>query len=208
MSRPLLIATTNSGKLREVAVYLAGVHGLSILSLGDVPGMPAVAEEAGTFEGNAVRKAVEYSRAASLLTLADDSGLSVDALSGAPGAASARYGGPGLDDAGRCRLLLERMAGVEALRRTARFECVLALADSGRLIATFEGRVEGTILTEPRGENGFGYDPVFFYAPSARTFAEMSAEEKSAVSHRGRALSALRVYLEENPGGIRPANEG
>lgn len=199
MARPLLVATTNPGKLREVAGFLAGVPGLGLLSLKDVAPMPEVPEDEATFRGNAVMKAIEYSRAASCLALADDSGLCVDFLGGGPGVGSARYGGPGLDDAGRCRYLLRRLAGVPEDQRGAHFECALALADRGRVAGIFEGRVEGRILTRPRGTNGFGYDPVFFYPPAGKCFAELSAEEKSAVSHRGRALANLREFLAGHP---------
>ncbi len=133
-----------------------------------------------------------------VFTLADDSGLCVEALGGEPGVRSARYGGAGLDDPGRCRLLLEKIRDVPEGRRGARFECVLALASGGALVETFAGVVEGRLLFEERGEGGFGYDPIFFYPPAGRTFAEMTREEKSAVSHRGRALAALRRYLEEH----------
>ena len=195
MGRPLLVATTNAGKMREVAAFLESIPGLKLLSLTDLPPIPAVPEDEPTFRGNAVAKAIEYSRAAASLTLADDSGLCVDALDGSPGVTSARFGGPDLDDAGRCRHLLARLARIPEKDRGAHFECALALADAGRLVAVFDGRVDGRILTTPRGTNGFGYDPVFFYPPGGRSFAEMSGEEKSAVSHRGQALSKLRDYL-------------
>ena len=207
MARFLLIATTNPGKVREVAVCLAGIPGLEVISLADLPPRPEVPETGHTFAENAAAKAVGYGRAHEGLTLADDSGLCVDALGGEPGVRSARYGGPGLDDPGRCRYLLGKIRDVPEVRRTARFECALALARPGAMIATFTGRVEGRLLFEPRGANGFGYDPVFFYEPAGRSFAEMTREEKSAVSHRGRALQALRRYLEEHQELIDPAKE-
>jgi XTP/dITP diphosphohydrolase len=206
VARPLLVATTNPGKIREVGAYLLGppdlpaLPGLTLLSLRDLPGMPEVPEDEPTFRGNAVMKAIEYSRAGACLALADDSGLSVDNLGGAPGVLSARFGGPGLDDASRCRYLLRQLAGVADPDRGARFECALALAAMGRVVGVFEGRVEGRILTKPRGENGFGYDPVFLHPASGKSFAEMSAAEKGEVSHRGRALARLRAFLEANPG--------
>ena len=134
------------------------------------------------------------SRSALTLTLADDSGLVVDALGGEPGILSARYGGPGLSDEDRCRLLLHRLEGVPEEGRTARFVCVLALAREGVLVRTFEGKVEGSIAFEPRGANGFGYDPVFYYTPLCVTFAELPPSEKDRVSHRGHALRAFREY--------------
>lgn len=133
-----------------------------------------------------------------LLTLADDSGLEVTALGGAPGVKSARYGGPGLSDEERCDLLLREMAGIPEAQRTARFVCVLALARKGALIQCFEGRVEGRIAFEPRGKNGFGYDPVFLYPPFGRTFGEAAPSEKDEVSHRGQALRKLQKFLQEN----------
>ena len=130
---------------------------------------------------------------AATLTLADDSGLVVDALGGAPGVLSARYGGTGHSDEERCRLLLKELESVPREERTARFVCVLALARAGRLIRTFEGVVEGLIALEPCGSNGFGYDPVFYCPPLGRAFSELSSEEKDRVSHRGRAL---RLFVE------------
>ena len=199
MNRRLLIATTNPGKVREVARCLEDVPALALLSLRDLPPVPAVPEEGRTFEENAVAKATGYGRAFDGLTVADDSGICVEALGGDPGVGSARYGGPGLDDEGRNRYLLGRMAAVEEPERGAWYECVLALAANGRLLRTFRGRVEGRILPAPRGAGGFGYDPLFLHEPSGRTFAELNAAEKDAVSHRGLALAALRAYLMENP---------
>jgi XTP/dITP diphosphohydrolase len=199
VSRKLLIATTNPGKVREVARYLDDIPDLTLLSLRDIPPIPAVPEEGKTFEENAVAKAVGYSRSFGGLTVADDSGICVEALGGGPGVGSARFGGPGLDGQGRNRHLLEQIAGVEEGRRGAWYECVLALASNGRLVQLFRGRADGRILTEPRGMSGFGYDPLFYYEPAGRTFAEMGAEEKDAVSHRGLALAGLRQYLLDHP---------
>lgn len=197
--RTLIVATSNPGKLREVAEFLSDVPGVTIGSLRDVSSVPHVEEDGITFRQNAIKKAVEYSRAFAGLVLADDSGLCVDALGGEPGVRSARYGGAGLDDVGRCRYLLERLKDVPDEARGARFECAVALAEKGRLIATFSGTVDGGLLRAMRGTNGFGYDPIFFHPPSRRTFAELTTEEKAAVSHRGRALAALRTYLHEHP---------
>jgi len=195
MAAKLLVATTNSGKLREVAAYLERIPGLELISLRDLPPLPEVHEDGATFEANAVKKAVEHSRAFNGLVVADDSGICVDALGGAPGVASARYGGPGLDDVGRNGHLLDNLKDVDDPRRMGRFECVLALATAGRLIATFAGRVEGRILRQPQGANGFGYDPLFYYEPLGKSFGELTREEKAAVSHRGRALAKLSAYL-------------
>ena len=204
MTRRLVIATTNPGKVREVAAYLAAIPDLEILSLRDLPPIPEVPEEGTTFRENAVKKAVEYSRLLRTTVVADDSGICVEALGGSPGVGSARYGGPGLDDPGRVRFLLDRIAGVPDERRGAAFECVLALASRGALVATFEGRVEGRLLREPRGENGFGYDPIFFHPPSGCAFAELTRDQKAAISHRGQALARLRDHLAAHPESLAP----
>jgi XTP/dITP diphosphohydrolase len=187
----LLVATMNPGKIREIAQALdaSGIEVLGLDQLGDVEDV----EETGqTFEANARLKAEAYSLLTELPVLADDSGIEVDALGGDPGVRSARWGGPGLDDKGRCRLLLERIAEVaEPEKRGARFRCVLALAVSGEILATFEGVVEGRLLTEPLGENGFGYDPIFFHPPSGCTTAQLSTADKQRISHRGLAIEAF-----------------
>jgi XTP/dITP diphosphohydrolase len=186
----VVLATGNAGKIRECAAVLepAGYEVLGLSALND----PTPVEESGsTFEANARLKAEGYSRRTPHLVLADDSGLEVDALGGAPGVTSARYGGPDLTDEKRCEALLAALAVTPDAERTARFRCVLALAQGGRTLATFDGSVSGSILRAPRGKNGFGYDPVFYYEPYGRSFAELSLEEKQAVSHRGIALRKL-----------------
>jgi len=166
--------------------------GLDVLGLGVLDDRTEVEETGTTFEANARLKAEGYSLRTVLPVLAEDSGLEVDALDGEPGTFSARYGGPGLDDPGRCALVLRNLAPIDdPARRTARFHCVMALARRGRTLATFDGTVEGTIAPAPRGSTGFGYDPIFLPRGHVRTFAEMSREEKQALSHRGRALAAL-----------------
>ncbi len=189
MSR-LLVATGNAGKLREFAAALERV-GIEVVGLETVADRSAVEETGTAFEENARIKAEAWSRRTPLPVLADDSGLEVDALGGEPGVRSARYGGAGLDDAARCGLLLERMRGVPPEKRGARFRCALALARAGRVVAVFDGAVEGRILEAPRGENGFGYDPVFFHEGAGRTFAQLTTAEKERLSHRGRAIAAL-----------------
>ena len=155
-------------------------------------------EETGeTYAENALVKARTASRLTGALALGDDSGLEVDALGGAPGLHTARFGGPGLTDRGRWELLLERLRDVPVARRTARFRCVIALAGPARGERVVESIVEGVIAAAPRGSGGFGYDPVFFYPPLGRTFGEISDEEKRRVSHRGRALAAARRLLSE-----------
>jgi XTP/dITP diphosphohydrolase len=152
-----------------------------------------VEETGSTFEANARLKAEGYSLRTPHLVLADDSGLEVDALDGGPGVHSARYGGPDLTDAERTTAVLDALKDVPDGKRGARFRCVLALAKAGRTLATFAGVVEGTILREPKGANGFGYDPIFFHPPSGRAFAELTRAEKARVSHRG---LALRQFVE------------
>jgi XTP/dITP diphosphohydrolase len=187
----LLVATLNPRKIRAFAHALTaeGIEVVGLESLGEVE---PVEETGETFEANARLKAEAYSRHTGLPVLADDSGIEVDALDGAPGVQSARFGGPGLDDDGRNRLLVEKLSSVtDPARRTGRFRCVLALAQAGRTAATFEGVVEGRILEEPRGSDGFGYDPLFFHPPSGCTTAELTPTAKQAISHRGEAIAAL-----------------
>ena len=187
----LYCATTNPGKLREFRLALADAF-----EVDTIPGLKgiAVCEETGaTFEENAIEKALYYSKHCDGPVFVDDSGLEVDALGGAPGVYSARYAGEGATDAENNRLLLERMKGVE--ERTARFVCVVALAERGKLIRTFRAAVEGQLTEQPRGANGFGYDPLFFYAPFGYTFGEAPLERKMQVSHRAQALGMLKASL-------------
>jgi XTP/dITP diphosphohydrolase len=194
-SRPrLLLATLNRGKARELVALLQGVP-YDLVPLCDVAGATLPEETAETYEGNALLKAHAAGRFSGDLVLADDSGLEVDALGGAPGVRSARFGGPGLDDAGRVALLLERLRGVPPERRTARFRCVIALVSPAGPVRTVAGVAEGLIAAAPRGQGGFGYDPVFLYPPLTRTFAELSDAEKSTVSHRALAARAARALL-------------
>ncbi|HUE02184.1 MAG TPA: RdgB/HAM1 family non-canonical purine NTP pyrophosphatase [Bryobacteraceae bacterium] len=185
-------ATGNAGKLREFRLA-ANESGVQVETVPGLAAMPPCEETGATFEGNAILKAEYYGRHALGLLFADDSGLEVDALGGEPGVYSARLAGPDATDDANNRLLLERMQGV--LDRSARFVCVIALADGGRLRQTFRGEVEGRILQEPRGPNGFGYDPLFYYAPFGCSFGEVAPERKLTISHRGAALRALFRYL-------------
>ncbi len=187
----LYCATSNPGKLREFQLAAERLAG-SDLRVEIVPGLAALEapEETGaTFADNAALKAIYYSQHAPGPVFADDSGLAVDALDDAPGVYSARYAGPNATDGENNKLVLERMFAEE--NRTARFVCVIALADRGRLVETFTGTVEGELLEAPRGTGGFGYDPLFFYPPFGCTLAEATAEQKLAISHRGQALTAL-----------------
>jgi len=190
----VLIATKNAGKKAELERILDGL-GYTLLMPPDL-GIDLDVEETGSsYRENALLKAVAFCQASGLLTLADDSGLEVDALDGAPGIYSARYGGPGLDDEGRYRLLLQEMKGIPEAERTARFRCVIALVwPSGRQ-ETVSGVCKGRILSAPRGEHGFGYDPVFFVLDQGRAMAELPAEVKNVISHRARAMAFARDIL-------------
>jgi len=181
----LVVATRNEGKLREIASILAGLP-IEIVALPDPVTLP---EEGDAFEPNAIAKALAAARATGCAALGDDSGLEVDALGGAPGVYSARWGGPQLDDAGRNARLLAALEGVPEPRRTARFVCVAALATPDAVVATARGACEGAILRAPQGQGGFGYDPIF--AVGARSMAELAPAEKDAISHRGAAFRAL-----------------
>jgi XTP/dITP diphosphohydrolase len=190
----ILIATGNPGKVREFALALEP-EGFEVFGMDALADVDEVEETGQSFEANARLKAEGYSNHTDMLVLADDSGIEVDALDGAPGVQSARYGGAGLDDEGRTRLLLRELERVPDERRTARFRCVLALARAGKTLATFGGVIEGRINHVPVGENGFGYDPVFFHPPSGCTTAQLAPQQKQKVSHRGQAIAALLEAL-------------
>jgi XTP/dITP diphosphohydrolase len=198
MTRPdtLVLATRNPHKVSEIAALLAGIP-IHVVSCLELPGVPEVLEDAATLEGNAVKKAVTVLEATGLPSLADDTGLEVAFLGGAPGVLSARYAGEGHDWEANNRKLLADLAGVPPAGRRAAFRCVVALAAPGRPVRLAEGRTEGTILESPRGDAGFGYDPVFVPDGFGRSYAEMTADEKNRVSHRGKALAAARGLIEE-----------
>ena len=199
--RPLVFATRNRGKLVELRDLLPGIDVLSVDEAAAKVGrdLPDVVEDADTFAGNATKKALEVSRITGLPALADDSGLEVDALDGAPGVHSARYAGDAHDDIANNKKLLAMLDGVPADRRTARFRAVLALADwagpLGEQVILADGTCEGTILDAPRGTGGFGYDPLFFAPELGQTFAEAGIGTKSQHSHRARAMHAMRPQL-------------
>jgi len=186
--RILVIATRNKGKTKEIRDLLAG-RNVEIKNLDDFGPIPEIEEDGATFDENAYKKASFAARVLGFTALADDSGLVVEALGGAPGVHSARYAGPDATDAQRCEKLLSEMAG--QTNRNAAFECVLSIAVPTGAALTYEGRCEGEITEKPMGDNGFGYDPVFYYPPLKKTFARLTTEEKNQVSHRGKALQEV-----------------
>lgn len=196
-SAKLVVASSNPGKLREYRALAAG-HAIQLELFPGYESIPAFQESAATFSENAAGKALHYSRHSSLPVIADDSGLVVPALGGAPGPKSARYAGAGASDADRVKRLLEELRGKSGDERRARFVCVLALAQAGRVIAVFSDFVEGVLLDAPRGSGGFGYDPLFLYEPLGKTFAEIPREEKNKISHRGKTFRKLLAFLEES----------
>lgn len=200
-TRPLVFATRNKGKLVELRQLLAGFDVLGVDEAQARIGraIPEVVEDADTFVGNAIKKAREVSQATGLPALADDSGLEVDALGGAPGVWSARYAGEGAGDAANNAKLLVALAGVPSHARTARFRCSLALADVdgplGARTITADGVCEGVMLEEARGTGGFGYDPLFLFPELGKTFAELGVGTKGDLSHRARAMQAIKPEL-------------
>ena len=192
----LLAATTNKNKIREFQEMFAEITDkIKIVSPDIMGGLPEIIEDGTTFEENSAIKAKEASRYADMSAFADDSGLEVDALNGEPGINSARYAGPDATDADRIAKLLKNMEG--KTNRKARFVCVISLAYRGNLAAQFRGEVEGTIIDAPRGENGFGYDPVFVPDGYDKTFAELGPEVKDAISHRGKAFAMAANFVKE-----------
>jgi len=197
----LLVATNNPGKVKEYEALLKGLP--LTLTYPAREGIDIEVEETGsTFAQNARLKAAAYARASGLLTLADDSGLEVDALGGEPGTRSARYAGPGASDEDRYRLLLSKLEGVPWQQRTARFRCVIAVARPQGEVRTAQGTCEGAIAFEPKGKHGFGYDPVFYMPEHGQTMAELEPEVKNRISHRARAAERVRRILQELLGGM------
>ncbi|MEW6417795.1 MAG: XTP/dITP diphosphatase [Nitrospirota bacterium] len=192
----IVLATRNKKKIEEIRRITDGMA-ISIFTLEDFPECPDVEEDGATFEENAVKKAATVARCTGKPALADDSGLEVYALNGDPGTLSARYAGAGTDDRRNIEKLLYEMRSFAGEKRGARFVCCIALALPDGRVSTFYGYSEGSIGTEPRGFSGFGYDPVFYPEGYDRTFAEMSGEEKDAISHRGKALREVQRYLSE-----------
>jgi len=205
-TKRILVATTNPGKIAELSAMLG--EGIQWVGLGEFADVNDVVEDGRTFAENAAKKALGYAEATGLWTLADDSGLTIDALGGEPGVHSSRYSGQ--VHAGDDRRTIDRrniekvlglMRGVPAEKRTARFVCRLCLARPGQVLLEAEGRFEGVIAAEPVGENGFGYDPIFFVPAKGRTAAQLTAEEKNAISHRGNAIRELQPLLSALLGG-------
>ncbi|MFH2203731.1 MAG: XTP/dITP diphosphatase [Elusimicrobiota bacterium] len=192
----ILLATGNPHKAREVAPLLSGID-VELLTLADLPEIPAVVEDGATLDANARKKALEPAAASGLWTLADDTGLEVEALDGAPGVYSARYAGEGCDFAANIEKLLRELRGVPEARRGAAFRTVVALASPSGEVRCVEGRLDGRIAEAAAGGGGFGYDPLFFVPELGRTLAEISAEKKNEISHRGRAIRAIVPALRD-----------
>lgn len=194
----ILAATTNRGKAAEIRAALAGLP-IVLVTLDEL-GIRARALETGTsFLENARAKSLFYSGKTDLLTLAEDSGLEVESLGGAPGIYSARFSGPAATDEANIRKLLRLMTGFPRAKRRARFVCCVVLSRRGRVLKEVTGRVRGFIALEKKGALGFGYDPVFWYQPLRRHFGELAATDKNRISHRGRALNKLAAYLTAHP---------
>ncbi|MHC4122243.1 MAG: XTP/dITP diphosphatase [Planctomycetota bacterium] len=198
MKRKIVVASTNPGKISELSAMLEG--DIEWISLAGFEGIGEIAEDGESFAENARKKALGYAKATGLWTIADDSGLVVDALGGKPGVKSARFSG---EKASNRRLLdhknmakvLELLEGVPREKRTARFVCCLCLGRSDGVLIETEGKLEGVIAEEEKGQNGFGYDPIFYVPESKKTVAELTAEEKNSISHRGNAIRKLKPFL-------------
>jgi len=193
--RQIVIATANPGKLREILAVMGDLP-VAWVSLCDLPAVDEPVEDGTTFAANARLKARYYARVTGLWSLADDSGLEVDALGGDPGVRSARYAGEPCDDAANNAKMIGELTGVPAEKRTARFRCAIALAGPDDVLAEAEGKIEGVIVDAPRGENGFGYDPHFLVPSLGKTTAQIAPEHKNEISHRGNALRAIRPAVE------------
>lgn len=192
----LLLATSNPGKIREYSILLDGL-GYKITTLAEQGIAKKVTESGNSYEQNARLKAITYAKLSRLLTLADDSGVEVDALNGEPGAKSARFAGEAATDADRVNLLLARLNGVPWERRTARFKCVTVIATPEGQSKVCYGECQGIIALEAKGENGFGYDPIFFLPEIGKTMAELPSEMKNKISHRARASQKARQVLQQ-----------
>jgi len=195
----IVIATSNKNKIIEIKNKFSSIRGLEIIPMSEYKDIPLIIEDADSFKGNALKKARIIRDFTGEISLADDSGLVVDALGGEPGVYSARYGGENLTDTDRYNLLLEKMRGIETGRRSARFICAIAMALPGGGEFTAEGACEGVISAEPAGSGGFGYDPVFYIPGLKLTMAEISLDQKNRISHRAKALeSAYKIFTGMN----------
>jgi len=192
--KELLIASSNKGKIAEIARLLSGCVD-SLYSTSDFPSLPDVVEDGETFEENACKKAMSAALATGIPTIADDSGLVVDALKGRPGVHSARFAGDGASDDANNQKLLKELADYGAAERSASFTCVVALCFPGGLCKTFRGELRGVLMDHPQGRGGFGYDPLFLIPEFGKTLAELEIDTKNEISHRGRALKKLLEYL-------------
>jgi XTP/dITP diphosphohydrolase len=190
----LLLATNNKGKIREYKSLLRGVP-FQIVTPAELGISAKVDEVGGSFEENAALKAATMAGQSDLLSLADDSGLEVDALGGEPGPLSARYAGAGASDGDRINYLLKKLRGIPEKERTARFRCVIAVATPDGKVELFSGECRGVVIDTPRGTHGFGYDPIFFIPELGKTMAELTLEEKNKVSHRAKAAEKARAFL-------------
>jgi len=190
----LLVASTNRGKLREIEEILRGVP-FHLITLAEFPECPAPDETGRTFAENAREKAIYYAQATGELTVAEDSGLEIDALGGAPGIESARYAGADASYPRKFAMIYDALRSKGANGSAARFVCALAVVRGSQVLFETEGMIEGQLADKPKGERGFGYDPIFYYPPFAATLAEVEGERKSSVSHRGRAFAALKRWL-------------
>ncbi len=195
----IVTATKNKGKISEILKKFRdlNISGIELLNLSQFPDLPEIIEDGSTFSENSLIKAKAVSAFTGLISIADDSGLSVDALNGRPGVYSARYGGIGLDDKSRNILLLEEMKDIPPEKRNARFVCAITLFFPDGKSYSVSGECHGIITFSPAGENGFGYDPVFFLPEFKRTMAELSIEEKNKISHRGKAIDSLADLLKK-----------
>lgn len=194
MADPLLLATSNRDKLREIRAILAGTA-IDTIGLDEIAPVPPPEESGDTFEANARAKALYYAARTGLVTVADDSGLVIDALGGAPGVQSARFLRPDASYPERFEEIYRRLAAQPGASRQARFVCAVCLVESARVLFEATAAVEGEIASAPRGSEGFGYDPIFFYPPYGGTLAEVSLAQKAAVDHRGQAFRALAAWL-------------
>ena len=188
----LVVATTNKNKLKEFKEILQDLN-IEIRSLDQFGPIPPAIEDGDSFDENSYKKAIHTAKILGLPAIADDSGLVVEALGGAPGVYSARYGGENATDDDNCKKLLQELKGKE--NRKAHFQCVLSIAVPSGPALTYEGKCEGVIIDEKRGDNGFGYDPLFYFEEFGKTFAELSSAEKHSVSHRGKALSEVKSEI-------------